>query len=144
MRIRDILRTKGHDVITASPEESVLDAVGRLVEHDIGAVVVEEGDEVKGILSERDVLRLTARAADALATTSVSEIMSTDLVIGVEDDDLDYVMEIMTRNRVRHLPILADGTLRGIVSIGDVVNACRRQVEVENRHLKDYIHGASR
>lgn len=144
MRIRDILRKKGHDVVTASAGETVLDAVERLVEHNIGAVVVVEGDEVAGILSERDVLQLTARAADALSDTTVGEIMSTDLVIGVEDDDLDYVMEIMTRNRVRHLPILRDGTLRGILSIGDVVNACRREVEAENRHLKDYIRGVSR
>lgn len=144
MRIRDILRTKGHDVITVGPDQSVLAAVQILSEHRIGALVVRSGEEVVGIISERDVLNLVARDASALAATRVADVMTTNVIVGVTEDDVDYVMSIMTNNRIRHLPIMAESALIGLVSIGDVVNALRRSVEAENRHLKDYIHGVPR
>lgn len=141
MRIRDILRTKGSEVISVAPDQPVLEAVRTLSEHRIGAVVVRQGESVDGILSERDVLNLVAGDPARVGTTPVSEVMSRDVIVAVPEDDLDYVMNIMTDNRIRHLPIVRDGRLEGIVSIGDVVNALRRSVESENRHLKDYIHG---
>jgi CBS domain-containing protein len=144
MRIREILRSKGEDVVTVAPDQPVLAAVRILAEHRIGALVVRQGDEIAGIISERDVLNLVARDPAAVATTQVTDVMSRDLIVGVLDDDLDYVMSIMTNNRIRHLPIMDDGRLVGLVSIGDVVNAARRSVEAENRHLKDYIHGVPR
>jgi CBS domain-containing protein len=143
MTIRDILQAKGHDVVTVPPERTVLEAMGVLVQHRIGAVVVMVDDEIRGILTERDVLRLGATDPNTLRTRTVGETMTTELVVGVPDDDIDYVMDIMTRNRVRHLPIVTDGTLTGIVSIGDVVNACRKSVEAENRYLRDYIQGVA-
>ena len=143
MRIRDILRTKGTEVITVAPDQPVLAAVRVLSEHRIGAVVVRHGEEVDGIISERDVLNLVAGDPGAVAVTQVREVMSREVIVAVPEDDLDYVMNIMTENRIRHLPIVQDGHLHGIVSIGDVVNALRRSVESENRHLKDYIHGVA-
>lgn len=143
MRIRDILRTKGSEVITVGPDQPVLAAVRILSEHRIGALVVTAGEEIRGIISERDVLNLVAGEPHAVADTSVEQIMTSDLIVGVADDDLDYVMNIMTNNRIRHLPIVEDSRLVGIVSIGDVVNEVRRSVESENRHLKDYIHGVA-
>ena len=143
MHIRDILRTKGTDVVTVEPDQPVLAAVRVLAKHRIGAVVVRSGQEILGILSERDVLNLAAHDPATLEQTIVSDAMTKDLVVGVPDDDLDYVMSVMTENRIRHLPIVVDGRLEGIVSIGDVVNACRRSVESENRYLKDYIHGVA-
>lgn len=143
MLIQEILQSKGTDVVTVGPDHTVLAAMRVLVEHRIGAVVVVEDDEILGILSERDVLRLGAGNPAELSATRVGDAMTTDLVVCVPDDDLDYVMEIMTRNRVRHLPIVRDGRLSGIVSIGDVVKASRKTVEAENRHLKDYIQGAA-
>ena len=144
MKIRDILRTKGHEVVTASPDQTVLAAMKTLVQHNIGAVVVTDGDEIAGILTERDVLRLGAKDPAALGTKKVGEVMTKDLVIGVLDDDLEYVMGVMSRNRIRHLPVLEDERLAGILSIGDVVNACRKNAESENRYLKDYIQGLVR
>ncbi len=144
MRIRDILRTKGADVVTVGPGETVLDAVRILAEHRIGALVVIAGEEIRGIISERDVLNMVANGPEAVASTAVEEVMTSDVIVGVEEDDLDYVMNIMTNNRIRHLPIVGDRGLVGIVSIGDVVNEVRRSVESENRHLKDYIHGVPR
>lgn len=141
MKIRDILRAKGYEVVSVSPHQTVLSAMRVLVHYNIGSVVVLEGDELRGILTERDVLRLGARDPDSLACTPVRDAMTTELVIGVPDDELSYVMEIMTRNRIRHLPVLDEGRLVGILSIGDVVNALRTSVEAENRYLRDYIQG---
>ncbi len=141
MRIRDILCDKGEEVVTISPDHTVYGAIKVLVEHDIGALVVEDGGEIRGIFTERDILRLAAGELEELKDTPVGDVMETDLVVGVADDALDYVMEIMTRNRIRHLPIVADGELAGIVSIGDVVNAMRKEIEAENRYLRDYIAG---
>lgn len=143
MKIGQILDRKGRTVVTVPEDRTVQEAVQVLVDHGIGAVVVVEGDEVLGILSERDVLRLSARATSDLRSTRVREIMTTDVVVGEEADTLSYVMEILTRNRIRHLPIMKDGHLRGIISIGDVVNALRDEVEAENRYLKDYIRGVT-
>ncbi|MFB6240429.1 MAG: CBS domain-containing protein [Gemmatimonadota bacterium] len=141
MKIGDVLDHKGRDVVTVSPDRTVSDAVALLVDHDIGSLVVTDGGEVVGIISERDALRLAARDPAGWPGVEVSEVMTEELLVAVEDDDLDYVREIMTENRVRHLPIVEEGELRGIVSIGDVVNASRRDVQAENRYLKRYIRG---
>lgn len=144
MKIRDILGSKGRDVITAAPDHPVLAAVKTLSEHRIGALVVLRGEEIVGIVSERDVLNLVAGDPERVPVARVEEIMTRDLIVGVPEDGLDYVMNIMTQNRIRHLPIVTDGRLEGILSIGDVVNALRKTVESENRHLKDYIQGGVR
>jgi CBS domain-containing protein len=145
MRIRDILRTKGHDVVTVGPDQPVLAAVRILAEHRIGALIVRSRDQVEGIISERDILNLAASDPARLTSERVADVMTTEVIVGVPEDDLDYVMNIMTQNRIRHLPIVdEDGGLVGLVSIGDVVNAVRRSVEAENRHLKEYIQGVPR
>jgi uncharacterized protein len=144
MKIRDILRTKGHDVITIAPDQPVLAAVRVLSEHRIGALVVRDEGGVAGIISERDVLNLAAGDPARLTSTPVADVMTTNVIVGVPEDDLDYVMSIMTNNRIRHLPVLEGERLAGLVSIGDVVNAVRRSVEAENRHLKEYIQGVPR
>jgi CBS domain-containing protein len=145
MRIRDILRTKGHEVITIAPDQTVLSAVRILSEYRIGALVVRNNGEVVGIISERDVLNLVAGDPARLSASLVEDVMTSNVIVGVPEDDLDYVMNIMTQNRIRHLPIVKEtGELAGMVSIGDVVNAVRRSVETENRHLKEYIQGVPR
>lgn len=143
MRIRDILRSKGGSVVAVGPDQPVLSAVRVLSEHRIGAVVVRQGDRLLGILSERDILNLAAGDPARLETAQVEEVMTRELITGTPDDDLNDVMNTMTENRIRHLPVVVDGALEGIVSIGDIVNAVRRSVETENRHLKDYIHGVA-
>ncbi len=139
MKIRDILRHKGHNVVTASTGDSVLQAVRVLVDHNIGGVVVVDGGEVIGILTERDILRLVARKPDELQALEVGQVMTRDVIKLAPDDDLAHVMEVMTENRIRHLPVIEEGRLAGIVTIGDVVNAFRRVAEDENVHLKQYI-----
>jgi CBS domain-containing protein len=141
MQIADILRTKGDTVEIIAPDEPVSAAVALLVRHRIGALVVQAGDEVVGIISERDILRLADRDAARLGDIPVARVMTRELVVGVPDDDIMYVMEILTKNRIRHLPIVAGGRLVGIVSIGDVVNAVRSGLEAENRYLREYVQG---
>jgi CBS domain-containing protein len=144
MKIRDVLQRKGAGVVTVEPDRTVLEAMQTLVEHNIGAVVVTRGGKPVGILSERDVLRLGAADLPSLATTLVADAMTKDVVVGVADDPVEYAAGIMTANRVRHLPILEGERLAGVVSIGDVVNAMKREKEVENRYLRDYIQGSVR
>lgn len=141
MRISDVLRSKGSTVVTIEPDRTILDVVRTLVAHNIGATVVMEGGRPVGIVSERDILRLTAKAPEGLVTTSVRSLMTRELVTSTPEDDLDHVMNLMTNHRVRHLPILEDGRLVGIVSIGDVVNRLRSESEETNRHLMSYIAG---
>ncbi len=155
MRIKDILAEKGSDVVTIDARETVRDAICRLNEHGIGALIVTgEGGEICGIVTERDILQQCGEGCTRLLDSEkpepkdcpapVQDVMTKDLVIGVPDDHIDYVMGIMTKNRIRHLPVLNGSDLAGIISIGDVVNAHMNEKEFENRLLKDYIHGVKR
>ena len=139
MKIRDILRFKGHDVVTASKDDSVLQAVRVLVDHNIGGVVVVDGREIIGILTERDILRLVASQPDDLQALEVGQVMTGDVIKAAPDDDLADVVKVMTENRIRHLPVIEKGGVAGIVTIGDVVNTFRRVAEDENAHLRQYI-----
>jgi len=141
MKIRDLLESKGYQVVTVPPSFPLRDAMRLLVEHNIGSVVVAQEKAVEGILTERDILRLTAKDPAAMERMKVQEVMTKDVVVARVDDSVDYVMEIMTRNRIRHLPIVDEGWMQGILSIGDVVNALRKKVEVENTYMRDYIRG---
>ena len=142
MKIEEILRNKGHDVVTITESRSVLAAAQALVDHNIGALVVTEGKRPTGILSERDILRLTARSPGELGSIQVATVMTREPITARPEDQLAEVMDVMTENRIRHLPVLEGGQLIGIISIGDLVNACRVVAEEENSHLRQYIHGA--
>lgn len=141
MKIRRLLDKKGGDVVTVPPYFPLQDVMRLLVQHNIGSVVVSEDRVVQGILTERDVLRLAAEDPAGMTALKAEDIMTRDVFVGIPDDTLDYVMEIMTRNRIRHLPIVDDGWMVGILSIGDVVSALRTETEAENRHMRDYIQG---
>ncbi len=151
MRVRNVLRHKGSEVVTIAPDRTVHDAICEMNRHKIGALVVtDETGEIQGIVTERDILRMCGEQCVHLDDASlagtdcpmlVSEIMTTDLVIAVPDDTLDYAMGVMTTNRVRHLPVLDEGRLAGVVSVGDVVKAHLNEAEFESRMLKDYIQG---
>jgi len=149
VRIRDIIRDKGGDVATVGAGRTVHEAVRELNSHRIGALVVTGDDgSIQGIVSERDVLRMAAETWDdggdrtaRLRDRPVVGIMTREVICAVPDDDLDYAMGIMTQNRIRHLPIVDEGRLVGIISIGDVVRANLSQVAYENRMLKDYVQG---
>jgi len=141
MKIRELLEKKGFEVVTVPPSLPLLEAMRLLVQHNIGSVVVAEDRVVQGILTERDVLRLAAKDPTEMTSLKAEDVMTRDVVVGLPEDTVDYVMEIMTRNRIRHLPVVDEGWMQGILSIGDVVSALRTKVEVENRYMRDYIQG---
>ena len=145
MKIEEILRSKGHDVVTITESRTVLEAAQALVEHNIGGLVVTEGTRgtrPTGILTERDILRLTARTPGELDSIQVGAVMTRELITAGPRDELLRVMDVMTENKIRHLPVLDEDRLIGIISIGDLVNACRVLAEEENSQLRGYIQGA--
>lgn len=140
--IQDLLRQKGSTVYSISPEKTVYEAIGILVEHNVGALLVIDGrKKVVGIITERDILREALKRCEELRETPIKDVMTSDLIIGVPEDDIEYVKSIMTQNRIRHLPVMSGKKLVGIISIGDVVRALMTKAEYENRMLKDYISG---
>jgi len=141
MRLADILKQKGHRVVTVSEEQSVLDAIQTLVAENIGSLVVEEDGRLAGIFTERDVLRVTARRPKALDDIHIGDVMTLSPVTATPADELTRAMTLMTREKIRHLPVLEEGRLVGIVSIGDLLHACRSEAERENSHLRQYIQG---
>ena len=142
MKVKDLLRDKGDVVYTIPPEKTLSDAVALLNKHKIGALVVtDDKNAILGILSERDILHCVEKKAGVLGEIPVSEEMTKDLLIAVPDDEVDYVMTIMTENRVRHVPVVHEGRLAGLISIGDVLKIRMEQCEFEARHLQDYITG---
>jgi CBS domain-containing protein len=143
MRIRDILRSKGSTVATVRPDATVRELLAVLAEHNIGAVVVSpDGAAIAGIASERDVVRrLHEHGADLLARP-VSSIMTGRVRTVGPAAAVEELRRTMTEHRIRHVPVLADGRLAGIVSIGDVVKSAIDALESEREHLVDYIQRA--
>lgn len=121
MKLRDILQTKGSVVHTITPSATLQDVANILVEHNCGSLVVMEQEQLSGIITERDILRAAAASHQPLADFSVRDHMTAKLVTGSLDEDLGEVMGQMTDHRIRHLPVLENGKLVGIISIGDVV-----------------------
>jgi len=140
MKVREILAIKGTHVHTIEPDRSILDAVAMLVEHGIGALLVRDaGGVIAGIISERDVLRVSHDRSGELGAIRIGDVMTRELVICVPDDEIDYAMGIVTKNRVRHLPVMDGGRVAGMISIGDLVKARLDEAEYENRYLREYI-----
>ena len=140
MKIRDVLRTKGPAVITIAPDVPVQEAMSVLVRNRIGALVVHDG-KLRGIITERDLLRWGGEDIHRLITSRVRDLMTVEVITASPEAEIEEVMDTMVDRRIRHLPIMENGALCGIISIGDVVNALRSTVETENRFLHAYIHG---
>jgi CBS domain-containing protein len=139
MKISDILRYKGTSVVTISPSESVRVLVARLAEYNVGALVVANGDEVVGIISERDIVRRLDDRGEGILELAVSELMTASVVSCSPNDDVDSIAGSMTELRIRHMPVLRGGKLAGIVTIGDVVAGRIRQLEQDRGQLEQYI-----
>ncbi len=138
MTVKEILKTKGPEVVSISDEKSLPEAIKTLVNNSIGALIVlDESGQIAGIISERDILRENNK--DYGSPAKVKDVMTTDVIIGDPEDKVDYVEHIMIQNRVRHLPIIENKRLVGIISIGDVIKAQLNGVRVENRYLQDFI-----
>jgi CBS domain-containing protein len=139
MRISDVLRSKGTDVVTVTMGETIGEVLRLFAENNLGALPVVDGMHLVGIVSERDIVRhLHARGAELLSGT-VSQVMTADVVTCTPDDQAADLARVMTDRRVRHLPVVIDGALAGIVSIGDLVKVRIDMLEQEREQLESYI-----
>jgi len=143
MTIKQLLDRKGRGVYTIGPEESVYEAIRRMAEKGIGALVVTEGEEPVGILTERDYARKVILKGRSSKETAVREIMSSPVIFIRPEQTIEEAMAIMTEKKIRHLPVLEDGKLAGIISIGDVVKAIIENQKFMIDQLTSYIHGES-
>ncbi|HEY4455182.1 MAG TPA: CBS domain-containing protein [Pseudonocardiaceae bacterium] len=142
MRISDLLRDKGSAVATVSPTTTISELLGVLSKYNIGASVVTDGDNVVGIVSERDIVRRLQESGAALLGAAVGEIMTRNVVTCSPNDSVDSLAATMTERRIRHMPVVSSGQLAGIVSIGDVVKSRISQLETDREQLESYIaHG---
>ncbi len=142
MLVKDLLRYYPKTLITTPRNANILMAMEALIHHKISSLpVVEDENRLIGIVSDKDIFRAAYEKRENFLLVTVEHIMTTDLIVGVEDDELDYVAALMTNNRFRHIPIVRHDRLVGLVSIGDVVKTQIKNVEVENRFLKQYIEG---
>ncbi|MEO0546069.1 MAG: CBS domain-containing protein [Pseudomonadota bacterium] len=141
MTVHYILEGKGRDVATASPDTALKEIAAQLAERKIGALVIVDGATVKGIVSERDLVRHIANNGSAALDIAVSQCMTSKVISCEPSETIDQVMGKMTAGRFRHLPVLDEGKLAGIISIGDVVKRKIEQTERDAEELKRYIAG---
>ena len=139
--VKDILRAKGSKVYSISPDATVYEALKRMAKKNVGAMLVFEGTDLVGLISERDYSRKTILEGRLSKDTAVREIMTTAVVTVHPDDDIEACMELFTDKRVRHLPVIEKGRIVGIVSIGDVVKSIIDYKEFIIEELENYIKG---
>lgn len=141
MQVRDVLKAKDRRVVTIGPDATVAEAINRLVEHNIGSLPIVEGDRLVGIFTERDVLRGVDADCEAFGRRRVGDVMTRDPFTCDLDDDVQHVMGQMSQNQVGQLPVVGDGRVVGVVSVGDVIKLLYEQLAHENRHLLEYLYG---
>ena len=140
-RVTDILEGKGAHVHTIAADATVHDAIAKMVEHNIGALIVKDGRAIAGIFTERDHLRRVTLGDRDPRRTPVREVMTPRLVFVEPHTPIDDCMAVMTRERIRHLPVVAGTEVVGLVSIGDLVKRVASEHEVQVRYLTEYITG---
>jgi len=141
MKVKDILRHKGNFVIAVSPDASVLDALKLMAEKNVGGVLVMTGDKLLGIFTERDYARKIILKGKTSAESRISEVMVTSLITITSDNNIADCMQLMTNKTIRHLPVVDDGKLVGLISIGDVVKSIIEEQQDVIQHLEQYIAG---
>ncbi|MDX1529914.1 MAG: CBS domain-containing protein [Rhodothermales bacterium] len=139
--VSTILKKKGDWVITIPPEATVFETIGRMVDHNIGAICVTQGGGLRGIFTERDYLRRIVLQGRTSKTTKVEEVMTADVVCATPDHTVNECMAMMTEKKCRHLPVLRDGALAGIISLGDCVKALLEESEERIENLTSFIQG---
>lgn len=142
MEVREILSKKGSEVYHISPEATVLEAISKMAEYEIGALLVIDGDDLKGIISERDYRNKIILKGRTSKDTPVKDIMVTDLTTVSPGDSVENCMGLMTDKRVRHLPVINKGKVDGVISIGDIVKSIIDKQKEEIEDLKGYISGS--
>jgi CBS domain-containing protein len=141
IKISDILRAKGDEVISLPSDSTVRELIATLAERRIGAVIVVDGSQLRGVVSERDVVRRLHTDGDTVLDSELVDLMTSDVVSCGVDDDIDAIAATMTERRIRHMPVLRGDTIVGVVSIGDVVKSRMEQLQNQSDQLTHYITG---
>ena len=143
MKVKDILKVKGSKVYTINENSTLMAATAKMFSNKIGSlIVVNDKEEIVGIVAPNDILKAVHEGCvENCSLQRVNQLMTKNLLCASEEDTIDYIQAVMTENRIRHIPIMDKTELKGLVSIGDVVNAQIKIHEVENHYLKDYIEG---
>ena len=139
--VKHVLDSKGSDIISIAMNASVLDAIKLMAEKAIGSLLIMDGSALKGIVTERDYARKVIIKGRSSKSTEVSEIMTTDVYTASPGETVNHCMSLMTKYKIRHLPVVDDGTVVGMISIGDLVEAIIRDQQEEIEHLEHYISG---
>lgn len=139
--VQHLLDSKGRDIISVTADVSVLDAIKLMAEKTIGSLLVMQGDELQGIMTERDYARKVIIKGRSSETTEVGEIMTTDVCSATSQQTVNDCMALMTKRKIRHLPVIDDGVLVGMLSIGDLVQAIISDQQEEIQQLEQYISG---
>jgi CBS domain-containing protein len=139
--VKHLLDSKGSDIVSITTGESVLDAIKLMADKAIGSLLVMDGSELKGIVTERDYARKVIIKGRSSETTQVSEIMTTGVYTTSTDKTVNHCMALMTNRKIRHLPVVDDGAVVGVISIGDLVEAIIKDQQEEIEHLEHYISG---
>ncbi len=142
--VAEIIKLKGNEVFTISPNITVFDALKILAEKNIGALVVTKNEKVVGIFSERDYARKIILKGKSSIVTTVNELMTTDVLYVSQADTIDACMDLMSENHIRHLPVIEDEKLIAVISIGDVVKHIIKHQKFQIRELEKYIKGGYR
>ena len=142
MKVKDILKNKGPEVFTISEDKNITDALKILVSNNIGVLLVLNNEaKITGIFSERDVVKSAFNNPDNFANILIRDIMSKNIIFVEPEDDIEYIESVMTNNHIRHLPVVDNKVLVGLISIGDIVKSLRTNKESENKYLLEYISG---
>lgn len=142
MKVKDILSEKGSDVVSVHEEKTVWEAMQVFAANKVGSLLVlNDNEDPVGIIGARDVLMETLSKCEGIKQSKVKDIMTTDIIVGAPEDSVEDVQKLMTKNRIRHLPIVKDSNICGVISIGDIVKAQLADLHVENKYLKEYVAG---
>ncbi|MBI5326384.1 MAG: CBS domain-containing protein [Ignavibacteriae bacterium] len=143
MKVRDILKTKGPEVFTIGEDKTLTDAISILVNNKIGVLLVLNKEaKIMGILSERDIVKESHKNPEGFSGSKVKDVMTKKVIVVEADDEIDYVETVMTENRIRHLPVVHNKVLVGLISIGDIVKVQLSSTRYDNKYLMDYISGS--
>ncbi|MCL5992287.1 MAG: CBS domain-containing protein [Bacteroidetes bacterium] len=143
MKVRDILKTKGPEVFTIGEDKALSDAISILVNNKIGVLLVLNNEaKIMGILSERDIIKELHNKPETCWKSKVWDVMTKKVIVVEAEDDTDYVETVMTENRIRHLPVVHNKVLVGLISIGDIVKIQLSSTRYDNKYLMDYISGS--
>ncbi len=142
MLVKDILQAKDKRLITVGPDATLKQAMELLLKNKISSLPVLDDDEkLIGIISDKDIFRKAYEDAQGFQSKTVGDCMSTNLIVGLPEDDLAYIAGVMTENRIRHVPIVHREKIIGLLSVGDIVKTQMEHIKVENRYLWQYIEG---